>query len=101
MDTAQLINDTKARFSHNSQKAQLKDKYTSKLIFAEQGGMWTANSELFSILTALIPESVVVVDNYGNPVKVNRVQLLSTARQVYRSVMDEWYAEYESLKNNR
>jgi len=44
---------------------------------------------------------VVIVDNYGNPVKVNRVQLLSTARQVYRSVMDEWYTEYESLKNNR
>jgi len=101
MDTVQLINDAKARFSHNSQKAQLKDKYTSKLTFVEQGGMWTANLELFTILTALIPDSVVIVDNYGNPVKVNRVQLLSTARQVYRSVMDAWYAEYESLKNNR
>jgi hypothetical protein len=65
--------------------------------------MWTANAELFSvlILSTLTIESVIILDNYSNPVKVNRNQLLSKAQQVYRSVMEEWYDETESLKNNR
>ena len=103
MDTEQLIIDAKARFAHNASKAYLKDKYESKLIFADQNGMWTANAKLFSvlILPTLTIESVIILDNYSNPVKVNRNQLLSKAQQVYRSVMEEWYDETESLKNNR
>jgi hypothetical protein len=101
MDTEQLIIDVKARFAHNASKAYLKDKYESKLIFADQNGMWTANAELFAVLSVLIIEPVIILDNYGNPVKVNRNQLLLKAQQVYRSVMEEWYDETESLKNNR
>jgi len=101
MDTEQLIIDVKARFAHNASKAYLKDKYESKLIFADQNGMWSANAELFAVLSVLIIEPVIILDNYSNPVKVNRNQLLLKAQQVYRSVMEEWYNETESLKNNR
>lgn len=101
MDTEQLITDVKARFAHNASKAYLKDKYKGKLIFADQNGMWTANAELFAVLSAHIVEPVIILDNYSNPVKVNRSQLLTKAQQVYRSVMEEWYNETESLKNNR
>jgi hypothetical protein len=101
MDTEQLIIDVKARFAHNASKAYLKDKYESKLIFADQNGMWSANAELFAVLSVLTIEPVIILDNYNNPVKINRNQLLLKAQQVYRSVMEEWYDETESLKNNR
>lgn len=101
MDTEQLIIESKARFAHNASKAYLNDKYKSKLIFADQGGLWTANSELFAILAVLIVEPVIILDNYNNPIQVNKNQLLNKAQQVYRSVMEEWYNEAESLKTNR
>jgi hypothetical protein len=101
MDTEQLIIDVKARFAHNASKAYLKDKYESKLIFADQNGMWSANAELFAVLSVLTIEPVIILDNYNNPVKINRNQLLLKAQQIYRSVMEEWYDETESLKNNR
>jgi hypothetical protein len=101
MDTEQLIIDAKARFAHNASKAYLKDKYESKLIFADQNGMWSANAELFAVLSVLTIEPVIILDNYNNPVKINRNQLLLKAQQIYRSVMEEWYDETESLKNNR
>jgi len=38
MDTQNLIIESKARFNHNQAKQYLKDKYQSKLTFADQGG---------------------------------------------------------------
>jgi hypothetical protein len=42
MDINDLITETKARFSHNSAKEYLKEKYDSKLILATQNGLWKA-----------------------------------------------------------
>ena len=52
MDTKTLISDAKARFSHNSAKAYLKEKYKSKLIIAEQGGLWKADAQTIALLQA-------------------------------------------------
>jgi hypothetical protein len=52
MDTKTLIKDAKARFSHNSAKAYLKEKYNSKLIIAEQGGLWRADAQTIAILAS-------------------------------------------------
>jgi len=42
MDTTKLISDAKARFSHNSAKAYLNEKYNGKLLVAVQNGLWRA-----------------------------------------------------------
>lgn len=101
MDTAQLLSDAKARFSHNSAKAYLKDKYSSKLIIAEQGGLWTAKPELMSFLGGTRAKTLVVIDNFDNPVKVTRTELLDKLTTTYNDVMNEWHAEWTLLEQKR
>jgi len=101
MNTEQLIADTKARFNHNAQKAQLKDKYQSKLIFAHGNGMWTASPELISILNNYSNSTIILIDDYENPVQVDVVKLLNKTIQVYESVMKQYLAEWQELENKR
>ncbi len=101
MDTHQLISETKARFSHNSAKAYLKDKFTSKLIVAEQGGLWTAKPELISFLGATKSTTLIIIDNFDNPVKVNRKELLNKLVDTYNTAMTDWYVEWSELEKKR
>ena len=101
MNTASLISDAKARFSHNSAKAYLKDKFSSKLIVAEQGGLWTASPALISFLASIDAEYVVIIDNFDNPVSVNVSELHTKMVYTYMTVMAEWNAEWESLESKR
>ena len=101
MDTKQLIKEAKARFDFNTQKQELKDKYEGKLIFADQGGLFTAGPNLFAILQAITQTHVIIIDNYGNPVSVESTKLLNKAIKVYTEVMQEWHNELQSLKDTR
>jgi hypothetical protein len=101
MDTKTLINEAKARFNHNSAKQQLKDKYESKLIIADQGGLWEATPELIAILQAFDDNFIVLIDNFNNPVQVNRVKLLTVIKDTYQKVMLDWYKEHKELESTR
>lgn len=101
MDTKTLISEAKARFNHNSAKAQLKDKYDGKLIIADQGGLWKADRETISFLNSLSSETVVIIDCFDNPVEVKRVDLLEKLSETYTKVMSQWYAEWKELESKR
>ena len=105
MDTKTLLAEAKARFSHNSAKAYLSEKYRSKLLVAEQGGLWTASPELISFLAAqsdfTIDNTIILMDNFGNPVQVNGPDLLAVLRQTYNTVMNTWYAEWKEVEGKR
>ena len=98
MDTKTLISEAKARFNHNSAKAQLKDKYDGKFIIAEQGGLWKASPELIAFLNALDDNFVIIIDNFNNPVQVNRAQLLNVLKETYSKVMLDWYKEWKEIE---
>ena len=101
MDTKTLISEAKARFNHNSAKAHLKDKYDGKFIIAEQGGLWKATPELISFLNALNDNFVILIDNFNNPIQVNREQLLTILVDTYNKVMLEWYNEWKEVETIR
>ena len=101
MDITTLVSDAKARFSHNSAKAYLKDKYESKFIIADQGGLWKANQTTIAFLNATTDDTVIIIDNFDNPVQVNRVALLTLLSETYSRVMTEWHAEWTTLENKR
>jgi hypothetical protein len=101
MDTQQLVKDVKARFNINYQKHQLHEKYTAKLIFADQGGLWAANPNLLSQLSSSDTPTLILLDNYENPIKVDRLKLFEKANELYVSTMKDWHSEYETLKNKR
>lgn len=103
MDTKTLITEAKARFSHNSAKAYLQDKYDSKLIVADQGGLWKADLQTITFLynTPANKDEIVLMDSFNSPVKVNAMQLYHKLRAVYDSVMEEWYTEWKELEIKR
>ena len=101
MDITTLISDTKARFSHNAAKQYLKEKYDSKLFLATQGGLWKATPDTISFLNSLSVDKCVLVDNFSNPVEVDRKQLLEDLSNLYIGVMKEWYDEWKTLEGKR
>ena len=102
MDTTKLISEAKARFNHNSAKAYLKDKYDSKLIIADQGGLWRADQETISFLSSMSDDNfVIIMDTFDNPVQVNREELLKLLKDTYTLVMLEWHKEWKELESKR
>lgn len=101
MDTNELINDLKIRFNHNSAKDYLKNKYESKLIVADQGGLWKATIEIISFLSTSNQEQIVLMDSFNNPVKVDRILLLNKLTNIYNQVTNEWYTEWSELERQR
>lgn len=101
MDTRTLIAEAKARFNHNSAKAQLKDKYDGKFIVADQGGLWKATPEIIAFLNAVDDNFVVLIDNFDNPVEVKREDLLNVLKDTYQKVMLAWYKEWKELESKR
>lgn len=101
MDTTQLVSEVKARFSHNSAKEYLKDKYDSKLIVAEQGGLWRADAQTISFLNSVDDNFIIVIDTFENPIQVKRDDLLTVLKDTYNRVMLEWYKELKELESKR
>lgn len=101
MDTKTLITEAKARFNHNSAKAYLKDKYSSKLIVADQGGLWKATPELIGFLASITDDVVILIDTFENPVLVNRIALHDVLYKSYNDTMALWHTEWKELESKR
>lgn len=101
MDVQTLLSDAKARFSYNSAKNYLKEKYSSKFLIAEQGGLWQANIETIVALESFTTKKIILIDTHNNPVEVDRASLLKKLKLVYTDTMKEYYAEYKELENKR
>jgi hypothetical protein len=102
MDTKTLLAESKARFNHNSAKSYLNEKYSSKLLVAEQGGLWKADQQTISFLDSMADNNfVIMIDTFNNPVQVNREQLLEVLTNTYNTVMLEWYKEWKELESKR
>lgn len=104
MDTKSLVIAAKARFNHNSARAYLKEKYDAKLLVADQGGLWKADQQTITFLTVMTndyDDKVVLMDTFDNPVLVDRSELLTKLKNVYNSIMSEWYNEWKELENKR
>ena len=101
MDTKTLIEEAKARFNHNSAKDYLKEKYSSKLVIADQGGLWKVNLETITFLSNYPNQRVVVIDSFENPVEVDRKKLLDRLVETYDAVMKEWHQEWKTLESKR
>ena len=100
MNTSQLIKDAKSRFKHLESKLYLEEKYNSLLNFTSQGGNWTATIELISYLKNN-PTSNILIDNFKSPIKVDTQELVKTMETLYHKVMEEYYTEFQKLKEYR
>jgi len=100
MDTKKLVADMKARFAHNSAKHYLKEKYSSKFIVADQGGLWKADPNTLSFLYTA-QEKTILVDLYDNPITIDAQKLYKKLLEVYNLTMQEWHEELKELEKTR
>ena len=84
-----------------SELDKIKEKYSSKLVIAEQGGLWRADAQTIGFLNSFSDETLVVIDTFDNPVKVNRIELLESLTKTYTKIMTEWNSEWKELERKR
>ena len=101
MNTVNLVATARARFDHESAKRVLKEKYQAKMTFAYNGGMFQAGPELQMTLLTCPDTEGVILDLYGNPVKVQTRDLLAMSQQRWQEQMNAWLAEFEQLSKQR
>jgi len=101
-DKENIVTNVKRYFDHDSAKQILKEKYESKMLFAAFDGMWKAGPELLSLLTATgSTANVVILDEYGNPCKVDSLELYGLVVARWQEQMNAWYNEFEELQKER
>ena len=102
MDTESLVAHSRARFDHETNRRILREKYEAKMLFAYNGGMFRAGPELLTLLHACpVEDDIVIVDLYGNPVKVSPLELQHLAHDRWQEQMNAWLIEFEKTSNKR
>ena len=101
MDTENIIKQSRARFDHNQARQVLREKYEAKMLFAYNGGMWRAGPELLMTIAVCPDEDSVLIDEYGNPVQINTLELELLAQQRWQEQMNGWLNEFQELSRKR
>jgi hypothetical protein len=101
MNTDDLIAHARSRFDHAAARRTLKEKYSARMLFAYQGGMFRAGPELQTTLLSCPGTDAVILDLYENPVKINTRELLSLSQQRWQEQMNAWLVEYEQTNQQR
>jgi hypothetical protein len=102
MNTENIIQTVKSRYDYRLNKNLLEEKYKSKLLIVNQGGYWIASQQFISFLAVKeLPKEINLLDEYKNVVLVDRKTLLTALIETYTTVMKEWGAELELLKQKR
>lgn len=101
MDTNDLVNHARSRFEHEAARRVLKEKYQAKMIFTYAGGMWRAGPDLQATLLTCPGTEAVILDLYGNPVRINTRELLAQSQQRWQEQMNAWLIEHTEHTKNR
>jgi hypothetical protein len=101
MDTNALVAHARARFDHETAKRILKEKYEARMLFAYNGGMFRADQHLMVLLQAIPTEEAVILDLYGNPVKINTIELGHQVGERFQEIMNAWLIEHEANNKKR
>lgn len=101
MNPEKLVAHARVRFDHEVNRKNLKEKYQARMLFANAGGMWQAGPELQTTLLTCPGKEAVILDLYGNPVKVDTKELFAMSQQRWQEQMNAWLVEYEELNKNR
>jgi len=99
--TEVLLQEIKLATDFQVNKRILKEKISTDLHFAYNNGLFKCSVELISFLSSWDDQELVLPDSYENPIKVNRIELLTLAKMHYQKVMNSWLDEYDRLKKIR
>ena len=97
-----LIKKTsRTRYLHQSAKLSAKENHQARLLLTQSGGTFRVTPELISFLSIEKFETIILLDIYDNPIRVNREHLFTAAASLYREVMNDWYHTVNKINNQR
>ena len=79
------------------------ERANNKLIFAYQGGLFTADANTILFAKQHDPErDLIMLDNNESPIKISNLQeFISKAESCYYEAMNEYHSVHETLKKQR
>lgn len=96
-----IVDKVRQATDYQTNKRILREKITSDLHIPYHGGLFMTSMELIAFLNSWQDNEIFIEDVYGNPIKVDRIELLDLTKAHYQSVMNEWNIEHEKLKRIR
>jgi hypothetical protein len=108
MSADTFVKRARDRFSHHDSRQYLIEKYQNRLQLTHSGSLFKVTHELIALLrqpliddTDLSLDTIIILDVYNNPVKVNRPEMLKLATETYSQIMSQWHEEYTKLSELR
>ena len=89
------------RFAHATFRKNLQERVEGQLSVAHNGGLFKATQELISFLYCWDNDTLFIEDAYHNPVKCDRILLLSQLKEAYQFAMNAWHVDFEASKKIR
>jgi len=86
------------RFAHSVARKNLRERVESQLAVAHNGGLFKATQELISFLHCWTDDEICIEDSYNNPIRCNRVSLLTQLKEAYQFAMNAWQIDFEKSK---
>ena len=100
-DINQLVEEIRQSTDYQTNKRILREKITTDLHVAFNGGLFKISPELIAFLYAWDSDELYLEDTYQNPIKINREEFLIFCRRHYQIVMNAWHIQHEELKRAR
>lgn len=101
MSTESLNQRIRERFDHEQSRRVMREKYQARMLFAHAGGLWRAGPDLLTTLACCPDGTVVLLDQYQNPVAVDRSQLLDLVQARWQESMNAWLVEWQQQSRQR
>jgi len=101
MNTDQIKQISKARYQYQLAKIAARENHESQLLITTAGTTIRVSAELIAFLSIDLGDTVVIIDIYDNPVRVDRETLLSKSIDVYKTVMSGWADTVEQINKQR
>lgn len=97
----QLVNQIRTATDYQTNKRFLKEKILTDLHLAYNSGLFKLDPSLLAFVTTWPEQELYIEDVYSNPIKIQRDEFLTQAREQYHTVMNSWHTQHEELKRIR
>lgn len=101
MNPDQLVSEIKRATDYQINKRLLKEKITTDLHLAYNGGLFLLSPPLMAFVATWPGADLYLEDVYENPISVQKDEFLTQAREQYHSIMNSWHIQHEELKRIR
>jgi hypothetical protein len=97
----QLVEQIRVATDYQKNKHALKEKILTDLHLVHAGGLFLISPAILAFVTTWPDNTLFLEDVYSNPIKINRDEFLTAAREHYQSIMNLWHIEHDKLKQIR